>query len=303
MSYRKLKRLIVSGSIKYAAEIEREAFLLGLNVRRKGPELVLDSPIELLDSAKISNQINHAPLDLEVLWTVDSTNSYLMRRLVAPPKGYVVCLAEHQEKGRGRRGRQWVSPFGRNLYISIARVFSQVERGLDGLSLAVGIQLAKTLKQKKVDNLGLKWPNDLLLNNAKLAGILVEIGPMLGPNVCVIVGIGVNLELTKEDSLKIGQPHSDLCGVLECSRNLLAGEVIQNVISGINIFSQYGFSAFAKEWDEYNLYHDKQVLIHIAGSVVAGIDAGVDELGNLLLSTETGIKSFNSGEISLRGKI
>ena len=123
-----------------------EAVLLGLNVRRKGSELLLDSPIELLDSAKISNQINYAPLDLEVLWTVDSTNSYLMRRLGAPPKGYVVCLAEHQEKGRGRRGRQWVSPFGRNLYISIARVLSQVERGLDGLSLAVGIQLAKTLK-------------------------------------------------------------------------------------------------------------------------------------------------------------
>ena len=303
MGYRKLKRLIAGGSIKYAAKIEKEATLMGLNVVRKGSELVLASPIELLDAAKIRKQVTHAPLDLQVLWTVDSTNSYLMRELISPFKGYFVCLAEHQEKGRGRRGRQWVSPFGRNLYISIARIFSRVERGLDGLSLAVGIQLAKTLKQKEVDNLGLKWPNDLLLDDAKLAGILVEIGPALGPNVCVIVGIGVNLELTRKDSLQIDQPHKDLSGVLDCSRNFLAGEIIQNVISGLNIFARSGFSAFAKEWDEYNVYRDKEVLVHMAGSVMPGVDSGVDEAGNLLLSTQTGVISINSGEVSLRGKV
>jgi len=303
MRYRKLERLIAIGRTTYSEEIEKEAVLAGLKVAREGSFLVLESLVELLDVAKIRNQLTHSQIDLEVLWSVDSTNSHLIRELGKPFEGYRVCLAEHQESGRGRRGRKWVSPFGRNLYISLARMFPHSEKGLGGLSLAVGIQLAKTLKQKKIDNLGLKWPNDLLLDNGKLAGILVEIGPVCGPYVYVVVGIGVNLELTREDSLQIEQPHADLRGVFEFSRNLLAGDIIQNVISGLDMFSDVGFSAFIKEWDEHNLFRDKEVLIHMAESVVTGIDSGVDESGNLLLTTDAGLRSFNSGEVSLRGKI
>ena len=173
--------------------------------------------------------------------------------------------------------------------------------GLGGLSLAVGIQLAKTLKQKGVANLGLKWPNDVLLDYTKLAGILVEIGPALGAGLYVVVGIGVNLDLTSKDSLQIEQPHNDLHDVLDFSRNILAGEIIQNVISGLDIFSQVGFTAFANEWREYNLFRNRVISIHIADSVVTGIDAGVDGAGNLLLLTDEGLKSFNAGEVSLRG--
>ena len=224
-----------------------------------------------------------------------------MRSSAKPFKGYRVCLAEYQERGRGRRGRRWISSFGRNLCISIARKYPQTNMGLGGLSLAVCIQLAKTLKQKGVANLGLKWPNDVLLDYTKLAGILVEIGPALGAGLYVVVGIGVNLDLTSKDSLQIEQPHNDLHDVLDFSRNILAGEIIHNVISGLDIFSQVGFTAFAKEWQEHNLFRDRVISVHIADSVVTGTDAGVDGAGNLLLLTDEGLKSFNAGEVSLRG--
>lgn len=296
-----IKTLISNGSVEYSAKIEDEASMLGLSTVRDGSLLVLHSPIELLDSDKIKTQLTHSALDLEILWTVDSTNSYLMRSSAKPFKGYRVCLAEHQERGRGRRGRRWISSFGRNLCISIARKYPQTNMGLGGLSLAVGIQLAKTLKQKGVANLGLKWPNDVLLDYTKLAGILVEIGPALGAGLYVVVGIGVNLDLTSKDSLQIEQPHNDLHDVLDFSRNILAGEIIQNVISGLDIFSQVGFTAFANEWQEYNLFRNRVISVHIADSVVTGIDAGVDGAGNLLLLTDEGLKSFNAGEVSLRG--
>ncbi|MFL2529616.1 MAG: biotin--[acetyl-CoA-carboxylase] ligase [Candidatus Azotimanducaceae bacterium] len=296
-----IKTLISNGSVEYSAKIEDEASMLGLNTVKDGSLLVLQSPIELLDSDKIKTQLTHSALDLEILWTVDSTNSYLMRSSAKPFKGYRVCLAEYQERGRGRRGRRWISSFGRNLCISIARKYPQTNMGLGGLSLAVGIQLAKTLKQKGVANLGLKWPNDVLLDYTKLAGILVEIGPALGAGLYVVVGIGVNLDLTSKDSLQIEQPHNDLHDVLDFSRNILAGEIIHNVISGLDIFSQVGFTAFAKEWQEHNLFRDRVISVHIADSVVTGTDAGVDGAGNLLLLTDEGLKSFNAGEVSLRG--
>lgn len=300
MEHKWLRKLIGEGSLEYSEELEQKALEFNLPVRRENSRLVLQSPIELLVPEQIKCRFSRE-LDIEVLWSIDSTNSYLMKKAGDPLDGYRICLAEQQVSGRGRRGRSWISPFGSNLYMSVARKFPRSGSDLEGLSIVVGIEIAKVLKLSGVDGVGLKWPNDVILQGGKVAGILVEIGPPTEDSFYVVVGIGVNTRLSKEDGLQIDQPHSTLEGVADLSRNSLAGDIIQNVVSGLERFVQYGFASFASEWDEYNLFRGKQVIVHLGDKMVEGKDAGIDARGNFLLSTNSGLKTFNAGEISLRG--
>ena len=300
MEHKWLRKLIGEGSLEYSEELEQNALKFNLPVRRENSRLVLQSPIELLVPEQIKSRCSRE-LDIEVLWSIDSTNSHLMKKANEPLDGYRICLAEQQVSGRGRRGRSWISPFGSNLYMSVARKFPRSGADLEGLSIVVGIEIAKVLKLSGVDDVGLKWPNDVILQGGKVAGILVEIGPPTEDSFYVVVGIGVNTRLSREDSLQIDQPHSTLEGVVDFSRNNLAGDIIQNVVSGLERFVEHGFAPFASEWDEYNLFRGKQVIVHLGDTIVEGEDAGIDARGNFRLSTENGVKTFNAGEISLRG--
>ena len=300
MEYTNLKALVDQGSLEYSAYLEQAALALGLAVEREDSMLVLKTPIELLLPEQIKSRITR-DLKLEVLWTVDSTNTYLMSKSKEQLSGYRVCLAEHQESGRGRRGRTWISPFGSNLYLSVARKFPKIGSDLSGLSLVVGMQVIKALKLNGVDDVGLKWPNDIILYQGKLAGILVEVGPPLEDNFYVVIGIGINTRLSKEDGLRIDQQHSTLEGLVDLSRNDLAGDIVENMIAGLERFVQYGFAPFAEEWNEYNLFSGKQVTVHLGDKTIQGIDAGIDESGNFQLQTDDGTRIFNAGEISLRG--
>tara|TARA_B100000029_G_scaffold332972_1_gene325136 strand:+ start:149 stop:1057 length:909 start_codon:yes stop_codon:yes gene_type:complete len=300
MEYKKLKALVDQGSLEYSQYLEQAALALGLAVEREDSILVLKTPIELLLPEQIKSRVTR-DLKLEVLWNVDSTNTYLMNKANEHLSGYRVCLAEQQESGRGRRGRTWISPFGSNLYLSIARKFPKIGSGLGGLSLVVGMQVAKALKLNGVDDVGLKWPNDIILYQGKVAGILVEVGPTVDDNSYVVVGIGINTRLTQEDGLRIDQPHSTLEGIVDLSRNDLAGDIVENVTLGLERFAQCGFAPFVEEWSEYNLFSGKQVTVHLGDKIIEGIDAGIDESGNLRLQTDDGTRTFNSGEISLRG--
>lgn len=294
-----LQHLIKQGFSEYSPALEQTAASFGLAIERQSGQLLLKTPIELLDAGKLGEKLSGHQVDMEIHWAIDSTNTRLMAASSEAFSGYRVCLAEQQLAGRGRRGRTWVSPFGTNLYMSVSRKFPHNATDLGGLSLAVGIQVVRALRDNGVGDAGLKWPNDVLLGHGKLAGILVEIGAPVNHQVHTVVGIGINIQLGLDDQKKIDQPLSTLEG-MGISRNDLAGAVLNSVISGMDRFADSGFAAFHKDWLQYNLYTHREVIVHLGDQRITGIDMGVDKSGNLLLKTSEGTRAFNAGEVSLR---
>jgi BirA family transcriptional regulator, biotin operon repressor / biotin---[acetyl-CoA-carboxylase] ligase len=294
-----LQRLIEKGSSEYSLALAQIVAEIGLDVERQSGQLILKTPIELLDRAKLGEALAGHQVDMEIHWTIDSTNTRLMAAASEPFSGYRVCLAEQQLAGRGRRGRTWVSPFGTSLYMSVSRKFAHNATDLGGLSLAVGIQVVKALRENGVPDAGLKWPNDVLLGSGKLAGILVEIGAPVKNQVHTVVGIGVNIQLGTDDQEKIDQPLSTLAG-LSISRNALAGAILNSVISGMDRFADSGFSTFHDDWLLFDLYANREVVVHLGDQRITGVDSGVDQSGNLQLRTSAGLQAFNAGEVSLR---
>jgi BirA family biotin operon repressor/biotin-[acetyl-CoA-carboxylase] ligase len=272
--------------------------VLGLEVYKKSGLLYLCDSIELLQAERILSHITSKPL-LEIHWTIGSTNSHLME-LEPQPESTIVCLAERQEAGKGRRGNTWVSPFGKNIYLSVGTKSRRRTSELGGLSLVIGIQVIKTLRNLGLDNIGLKWPNDVLLLKGKLAGILVELKREHQGGVFVVIGIGINFELGEKHSESIDQPWSELKPYISPSRNDVAGQLVNNILMALEVFESRGFSAFQDEWHETNLYRGREVIVHLGEEQIFGRDAGVDDNGNLLLETAEGIRVFAAGQVSLR---
>jgi len=263
----------------------------------------LRSAIELLDKNAIESAM--APplrgcLALEVLFEVDSTNRRLLSQVGTTAHG-AVCLAEMQTAGRGRRGRVWVSPFGSNLYCSLLWRFNEGPARLAGLSLAVGVATVRALARVGAVGVQVKWPNDLLWNGRKLAGILLEVvGESNGP--ChVVVGLGINVGMPAD--AEIDQPWADLRQLVpEVSRNQLAGMVLEELLRVMQSFETDGFDAVREEWMGYDAFAGRRVTLYLPNSRVVGIARGVDQSGHLLVEHEDGlVQRFASGEVSLRG--
>src|SRR5690606_4227607 len=187
------------------------------SVRGKGYRL--SEALTLLDAQQIRQQLSQnsrsAIHELELLSCVDSTNAHALRRIQAgsldlPPAGTYVCLAEMQTAGKGRRGREWVSPFGHNLYLTLVREFDSGASGLDGLSLVAGISLVKALQTWGFTGLALKWPNDLLWQGHKLGGILIEITGDVTGTCQVVIGMGLNLKQNPATMTAVDQPWATL---------------------------------------------------------------------------------------------
>ena len=266
----------------------------------------LARPLELLFPAQIRSELTaeSAPLlsGLEVLPELDSTNEYLLQRArLGLASGYA-CFAEYQSAGRGRRGRNWVSPFGASIYFSVFRRFVVEPETLQGLSLAVGVGLAAALHSLGVEGVGLKWPNDLVCDARKLGGVLIELfGEPSGPWGAV-VGIGVNVSLPRSCANEIDQPWVDLDSILEhpIARNRIAGRLLHHLLLAIERFSEEGFAPFRREWDRRDVVRDRPVILSCERHVTHGRACGVDDTGALLLSVEGRIHRFITGDLSLR---
>lgn len=275
---------------------------LGLKVHEDGTEVRLAKSLELLDAESIRASLADRILPiscLEVHWSIDSTNNHLMSKTGKEGFHGSVCLAERQISGRGRRGRTWVSPFGRNIYLSIGWNVPRTS-SVAGLSLVMGMQVVRSLRSSGVVDAGLKWPNDVLLGGGKLSGILIELAAPAKKKQSVVVGVGVNLQLEQDEAAAIDQPWSSASEVLDISRNELVCLLIRNLTTELARFSLTGFRPYQHLWNDFNLYLGKAVLILKGDGVVEGIDRGVDEVGNLKLETVAGIQTFNAGEVSLR---
>lgn len=284
----------------------KDAEALGVSlfsVRGKGYRL--PEPVRFIDTGRVAEALG--PLGegfmLELHDRLDSTNSYLLRRAAeGAPHGLCVA-AEWQTAGRGRRGRKWLSGLGGSLTFSVLWRFEGGAGALSGLSLAVGVALMRALRELGAADAGLKWPNDVLHDHRKLAGILVELqGDMDGPSAAVI-GIGLNLRLPKPLRDGIDQPVTDLQTILGQAPDpsLGLGVVLRHLAGVLVDFARQGFAGLREEWAGMHAYHGRRVhMLMPDGRCVSGTVAGIAPDGALQLFTETGLQRFAVGEVGLR---
>ena len=259
---------------------------------------------EPLDNATILNKLDpliHEKLtDLDIEATVDSTNSALQRLPLAEQHATVV-LAEHQSSGRGRRGRQWHSPFGRNLYLSLGWRFDKPLSELGCLPLVVALATARALSRAGLQGHRVKWPNDLLLDGRKLCGCLVEMQADPRGSCYAVLGVGINVHMPATGETDgIDQPWTDLHSRLPgFSRNDLAALLLEELIVQLVLFDDQGFVPFKYIWEAWDGLYGQTISVWSGDSQLNGMARGIDDSGALLLDTGTEILKLHSGEVSL----
>lgn len=266
----------------------------------------LAEPLELLDEGRLRRAMapptRRAIPVLEIHRQTASTNQWLLEKAVAGLESGHVCLAESQWAGRGRRGRAWHSPYGRNLYCSIAWRFMEAPASFSALGLAVGVGLVRAMRSLGLPGVQLKWPNDVRWQGRKLAGILVEIsGESHGP--CgAVIGVGINVHMPAAASAAIDQPWVDMAAALGSgvSRNEVCARVLDHLVAVLQVFQREGFAPFMEEWQVLDVLRGKAVVLEIAGRCVHGVSQGIDGQGALLIRHEEGTKRYMAGDVSLR---
>ncbi len=295
-------RATLSEALKAAPELGVELF----SIPGKGYRLA--APIEFLDLAAIGERLRalDARLRLEIVDEIESTSTRLLQ-LAAEGAPTGTCLAaEWQSSGRGRRGRSWVSSLGGSLTFSLLWRFERGAGHLGGLSLAVGEVVARVLRECGVERVQVKWPNDVVSDFRKLAGILVETsGEMQGPSVAVI-GIGVNYRLCESVLDRIDQPVTDVvqCSPAAASRSELLARLLASLARMLDEFDRAGFAASRDAWRAMHAYQGRRV--RVSPPRDSAFDAEVIDVapdGALVVATADGrTVHLSSAEISLRGK-
>lgn len=251
----------------------------------------------------LSESVNARLGGLDVLHEIDSTSEYLKRtKSRHNPCCIRVCAAEWQSSGRGRRGRRWVSPYGTNVYLSLAMQLSKSILRYGGLSLAAAVAVLQAIRDCGIDDLGVKWPNDIFYQGRKIAGILLDLsGESSGP-FYVVLGIGVNLKIPDRAGREIDQPWADLSqSGVKLDRNYLAGKILEAVVLAVDGFSEKGLEAFIHEWERFDLLSGRVVEMHLEGkSMITGVARGIDADGALLVERNGVTSRFHAGEVSVR---
>ncbi len=257
----------------------------------------LSKPIQLLDK----NTIEHlTSKKVELIPVIESTNQYLLDNTEAIESGSV-CIAEYQSNGRGRRGRQWVSPFGSNIYLSM---YWRLEAGMAasvGLSLVVGVAIVEALESIGIHGIKLKWPNDLYYQDKKLAGILVEMNGQAGGAANLVIGMGMNIDMP-EAIEGIDQPWTSLSQVIDeqPNRNLLVATLINTWNTTLENYEFEGMNGITERWNRLDNFIGRPARLIMGNREIQGTVRGINDQGAILLETENGVESYIGGEISLR---
>jgi len=267
----------------------------------------LPQPVARLDAGTIRTVLSSPTrtllADIRVFPALDSTNGYLLQLAERGEVDAVVCLAECQLAGRGRRGRHWTSPFAANLYLSLLWRFAPPPAALSGLSLAVGVATVRALESLGADGVRLKWPNDLLWRERKLAGVLLE-SCFLGRTAMVVIGIGLNVAMPGSAREGIDQPWVDLQEVMDGaapSRNRLAAAILDQLVVVLPVMQHEGLAPLLADWQRLDGLRGRRVALQLPdGTQVAGVVAGIDEQGALRLDTGQGEQRFAVGEVGMR---
>lgn len=273
----------------------------------KGKGYRIPGGIDLLDAERVRESLNarsRALLTrLDILDSVGSTNTEVLRCAEQGCSSGLVCSAERQTAGRGRRGRQWISPYGSNLYLSLLWEFSQGAAALEGLSLAVGVAVARALHTCDIPAVQLKWPNDVLCGGAKLGGILLEMSGDASGSCRVVIGVGLNVAMPEDAAGGIDQAWTDIKSISDQqhpARSRLLAELLNELLPLAADFEQQGFAQWRDEWQALDAFAGTSVVLHTGSGQMAGVARGVDERGALQLETTTGVQTVYGGEMSLR---
>ena len=290
---------------KHMNNLER-FFLDIFRVHGKGYRLA--QPLQLLAPATIKGAlpVNSAPVYVKHI--TSSTHDDLSILLKNAPNQRMTAgacvIAEMQTHGRGRRGRSWLSPFGSNLYASF---YWPLPNGLNsalGLSVAMGLGLAQLLQAAGVDEVSVKWPNDVYVQGKKIAGILVELeGESTGMG-HAFIGIGLNLSMPERLRATIGQPFTDVQRHLlePLDRNQWAVDLINHIRTMLITFEQQGLENLTEEWRRLDYFYNQPIRVLLGQHEQQGIGQGIDSHGALLVRQGNGLKRYFGGEISIRAK-
>lgn len=237
--------------------------------------------------------------DVQQFAEIDSTNVEAMRQLQSGKTGCFLLLAHAQSAGRGRRGRVWRSPAGAGVYMTLVRPFALGTTGLQALSLITALSVHEALKSYGIVGIQLKWPNDLLVEKHKLAGILLELKQTNNASY-VLFGIGINLLLPVDVRDSIDQPVTDLGTLLRCTpdKSMVVTRVIECLLKNLEEFENSAFSTFQARWNALDCYFGQDIVLQLGEQRKIGNAQGVDETGALLLKTAMELEKISGGEIS-----
>ena len=270
----------------------------------------LEQHLDLLDAAAIRmalpSAITPELASLEIEWSLDSTNSELLRREL-PTKGCAVLLAERQTGGRGRRGRSWASPLAAHVYLSIGRHFEGGLARLGGLSLVAGIAACEALRELGHAQVALKWPNDLVVADGrslrKLGGLLVEGGGEHGGAARAVIGLGVNVQMPEAMAADIDQPWIDLAALSDAppSRNVVVAHLLKHLLPALAHFDAEGLAGFLPRYAALDALAERGVQIHEGTQTWSATSLGIAADGALRVRDDTGRERVvYAADVSLR---
>lgn len=242
---------------------------------------------------------------LEVFAELASTNSYLLKEAAPAAGRFRVAIAEHQTEGRGRLGRRWMSPPRSGLCLSVSYQFAEPPPNLPSLTLAIGAAVATALRIMGIDDVALKWPNDLVARDGKLGGILTEVRPEVGPGRTMVIGLGLNVDLPEAMRQAPAERWaSRIVDLRECvdslpSRPALAAGILQCLIAAITRFECDGFAAFHDAWQDCDWLKGKSVIVPQAEEEVRGTAHGIDSDGALLVRSTEGTRRIVTGSVTV----
>jgi len=278
---------------------------LGLDIHSiKGRGYKLAKSIDLLSQSQIIAalpQYAHLKAPQVIVENIVNSTNDVIKLMGRELSQGSLCVAEAQTKGRGRRGKAWVSPFGASIYLSMLWRFDSGYQSMAGLSLLVGLAVNRALIRIGLKDCQLKWPNDIYHQHKKLAGILIEVEGQIGEMTTAIIGIGVNVNLPNKH-LAIDQAFTDVSTALslEVDRNVFAAGLIDCLWQMLPQFQKNGLAPFMNEWERADLFADQEICL-ISGSYEnKGISRGIDSSGALLMEANGEIKAYHGGEISVR---
>jgi BirA family transcriptional regulator, biotin operon repressor / biotin---[acetyl-CoA-carboxylase] ligase len=267
----------------------------------KGKGYALLEPLLLLDVNKIKKQVTFPRINVCAFETVGSTNEYL--KTFKNNRSIKICLAEQQTKGKGRLNREWFSPFAKNIYMSCLYPFQKDVSELSGLSLVISLAIVKTLKHYGVSqNLGVKWPNDIIYENKKISGSLIEIQAETHGVCHAVIGMGINVNMLNAERGQISQAWTSMQKILNTyiDRNALSASLINNLLEYLHRFESHGLAAFVDEWKKADCLTDQIISVTNINESVEGKVIGINEQGHLMLQLKSGkIRAFSSGDTSI----
>ncbi|MGH8596179.1 MAG: biotin--[acetyl-CoA-carboxylase] ligase [Gammaproteobacteria bacterium] len=265
----------------------------------------LAQPFDFLDLAAIETSLSasarRAIRAIDLALITDSTNQQLLDRAQRDAVHGRALFAEFQTAGRGRRGDRWIAPPGAGLCLSLGWCFDSPPSTMGALSLAIGIAVARAVRALGVPEIALKWPNDVLFNGRKLAGILIEMRAEFGGPSTVVIGIGLNCHIAPEVRRTIAQPVADLGEALTDAprRNHIAAVLLNHLVEVLNVFTAQGFGPFNDEWRTVDGLAGRAVRLELPDRAVQGIARGVDASGMLLIEHRGHVESFLAGHVRL----